>query len=124
MDLNNRHCVPCEGGTPALTAEEIDTYLVQTPEWEIIDDENGKIGRVFKFKDFSHTMKFVDAVAALAEEEDHHPEMHVSYSKVIVELSTHAIGGLSENDFILAAKIDRLPESTGREVKNEPYLEG
>jgi 4a-hydroxytetrahydrobiopterin dehydratase len=124
MNLASKRCVPCEGDAQPLKSEEIEALLIQTPLWEVIDDENGKIGRVFTFKKFSRTMAFVNAIAALAEEENHHPDMYVSYGKVIVELWTHAIGGLSENDFIMAAKIDRLPEATGEEKKDEPYLAG
>lgn len=107
MNLLNKKCVPCEGGVPPLTREESEKFLIETPGWEIV--ENGKkIKREFKFKDFKEAIAFVNKVAQLAEDEGHHPDSHIYYSRVILELWTHAIGGLSENDFILAAKINEL----------------
>lgn len=103
-NLINKKCVPCEGGMPPLTAEEIEKYLPEVPDWEVLD--NKKIQREFKFKDFKEAMAFVNKVADLAESEGHHPDIHLhNWNKVRLELSTHAIGGLSENDFILAAKV-------------------
>lgn len=104
--LIHRKCVPCEGGTPTLSRAEIKKFMAQVKDWEVMADK--KIVKIFKFKDFIETMGFVNKVALLAQEEGHHPDIQVSYSKVVVELWTHAIGGLSENDFILAAKIDQL----------------
>ncbi len=105
MNLLNKKCVPCEGGTPPLTAEEIEKYLPEVSDWEVLEDK--KINREFKFKDFKEAMAFVNKVADLAESEGHHPDICLhSWNKVRLELSTHAIGGLSENDFILAAKIN------------------
>lgn len=106
-DLASKKCVPCEGGTPPLTAEEIRNLEGQiSGDWKVV--ENKKIFREFSFVNFKHTMDFVNRVAEIAEEEGHHPVMHVYYGKVQIELWTHAIDGLSENDFILAAKIDRI----------------
>ncbi|MBI3331823.1 4a-hydroxytetrahydrobiopterin dehydratase [Candidatus Peregrinibacteria bacterium] len=105
--LLDKKCVPCEGGVPPLIPAEVKKFLSETPEWEVIE-ENDKISRMFKFKNFVEAMKFVNKVADLAEAENHHPDFDVSYSKVTLTLWTHAIGGLSENDFILAAKIDQL----------------
>jgi 4a-hydroxytetrahydrobiopterin dehydratase len=110
--LIHKHCVPCEGGVPAITGDALHKMLSDVSEWDVVDDENTKIGRTFKFKDFVEGMIFVNAVAALAEEENHHPDFQINYAKVTLTLWTHAIGGLSENDFILAAKIDQLPEAT------------
>jgi 4a-hydroxytetrahydrobiopterin dehydratase len=107
MELAKRKCVPCEGGVPPLTEEEIMQYLTVVNQGWIAKD-NMKIVRTFAFVNFNHTMDFVNEVARIAEEEGHHPVMHVHYGKVEVELWTHAIDGLSENDFILAAKIDTL----------------
>lgn len=105
--LTEKKCVPCEGGTPPLTAEQIQEYLPQLDSgWEVLD--NLKIKKEFKFKDFKEAMVFVNKVAALAEAENHHPDIHIFYRKVLIELWTHAVGGLSENDFILAAKIGSL----------------
>lgn len=107
MKLSSRSCKPCEGGIPKLKSEE---YLLLNSKlinpWNIVDDM--KISKEFHFQDFKQTMKFVNRIAEIAESEGHHPIMHVFYSKVQVELWTHAILGLSENDFILAAKIDEI----------------
>ncbi len=106
MDLAQKHCVPCEGGTPPLGAKEIEGYKKNVPGWELVD--NKKISREFKFKDFRTAMDFVNKVAEIAEVEGHHPDIFVSYNRVRLELYTHAVGGLSENDFILAAKINSI----------------
>ena len=107
MKLSEKRCIPCEGGMPAFTKQQIIKYSTRIHKaWKTID--NTKLRREFKFKNFVQTMGFVNKVALIAQAEDHHPDMQVSYSKVIVELWTHAVNGLSENDFILAAKIDEL----------------
>ena len=107
MSLRDKKCVPCSGGMPPLSAAEAGKYLLNlNNNWEIIG--NKKIRREFKFKDFTEAMAFANKVAQIAEAEDHHPDMHIFYRKVILELSTHAIGGLSENDFIVASKVDFL----------------
>ena len=105
MELASKKCKPCEGGTPPLDQQISEKLLVQVEGWSL---ENKTIHRNFKFKNFVEAMKFVNRVADLAEEEGHHPDIHISYNRVKLSLTTHAIGGLSENDFILAAKIDRL----------------
>lgn len=90
-----------------MKPEEISEYMKHVDNgWKVSGDK--KISREYSFVNFRHTMDFVNKVAGLADEEDHHPDMLVSYGKVVIELTTHAIGGLSENDFILAYKIDRL----------------
>ena len=106
-DLTRKKCVPCEGGVAPLAGDALKPYLAQVPEWAPIEGER-KIRREFHFKDFKETIGFVNRVARLAEEEGHHPDMFIFYNRLIVELWTHAIGGLSQNDFILAAKMDRL----------------
>jgi 4a-hydroxytetrahydrobiopterin dehydratase len=107
MDLSNKKCVPCEGGIAPLTPGEVAEYKKHIKEdWNIT--ENNQISREYYFVNYRHTMDFVNSVAELAEKEGHHPVMHVYYSRVIIELWTHAINGLSENDFILASKIDKL----------------
>jgi 4a-hydroxytetrahydrobiopterin dehydratase len=106
-DLKNLKCIPCEGNVSPFTAEDVHVYGMEVPEWKA-DAENKKISREFKFADFIKAMAFVDAVADIAESEGHHPDIHISYNRVLLELSTHSIGGLSENDFIVAAKIDQL----------------
>ncbi len=111
LDLVSRRCVPCEGGTPPLSREEAERLQTAVPRWDF--DETGKaIRRAFKFKDFREAMAFVNAVADLAETEGHHPDIAIRYQRVTFTLTTHAIGGLSENDFILAAKIDRISSQT------------
>lgn len=107
MDLTKKTCVACEGGIPSMNEEEIATYIKEVSEWEVAAD-NKKIPRELKFKDFVEAIAFINKVADLAESEGHHPDINVSYNKVRIELWTHAINGLSENDFILASKIDRL----------------
>ena len=106
--LTTKHCVPCEGGIPALTPEQTADYLKAVPEWQLAAD-NKRIARKWKFKNFVAGLDFVQRIGAVAEQENHHPDLHLTgYRHVTVELTTHAINGLSENDFILAAKIDRL----------------
>lgn len=107
MDLTSKKCVPCEGGTPPLAEDKINEFLSQVDSaWELFD--NKKIKRKLKFKDFVEAMAFVNKVADLAEEEGHHPDIHIYWNKVNLDLWTHAIGGLSDNDFIMAAKIDKI----------------
>jgi 4a-hydroxytetrahydrobiopterin dehydratase len=106
VDLTKKKCKPCEAGTPALTLDEIKRFIGGVRDWQVEEDK--KIKKEFKFKDFLGSMDFVNKVARLAEEEGHHPAIFISYNKVKITLATHAIGGLSENDFIMAAKIDKL----------------
>jgi 4a-hydroxytetrahydrobiopterin dehydratase len=107
-ELKDKKCVPCEGGVPPLTYDEANKLLSQLDkEWMIVDHAH-LLTKHFAFKNFVETMKFVNEVARIAEEEQHHPDMTVSYGGVTIELMTHAIGGLSENDFILAAKVDEI----------------
>jgi 4a-hydroxytetrahydrobiopterin dehydratase len=107
MELTKRKCKPCEGGVPKLSSAEIQEYQKGLKEpWDVEDEL--KIVKAYKFKDYPEVIGFVNKVADLAEEEGHHPVMHVLFSVVKIELWTHAILGLSENDFILAAKIDEL----------------
>lgn len=108
--LLKKKCVPCEGGVPVLSSLAVQTFLKALPGWSLKDD--GKAIRAeYRMKDFMAAIDFMNAVARLAEEEGHHPDLHlVGYRNLSIELWTHAIGGLSENDFILAAKIDQLPK--------------
>ncbi len=105
MDLNSKKCKPCEAGIPPLTEKQSSELLKQTPGWEIKD---GHVHRQFKFKNFREAISFVNKVAEKAEEEGHHPDIIINYNKVSIELWTHKINGLSENDFIVAAKISRI----------------
>lgn len=105
MPLASKRCVPCEGGVPALADGEARALHAEILAWTLAD---GRLRRRFVFSDFSAAMAFVVRMALLAESEGHHPDFAVHYRQVDVELWTHAVGGLSENDFILAAKIDQL----------------
>jgi 4a-hydroxytetrahydrobiopterin dehydratase len=108
MNLNERHCLPCKGGTPPLTEVDEDAYFKELSGWELVREGTHLIRKEIRFNKYLDGIDFASNVAALADAEDHHPDMHVFYKKVVVELSTHAVGGLSVNDFILAAKIDSL----------------
>jgi 4a-hydroxytetrahydrobiopterin dehydratase len=109
--LVHRKCVPCEGGTKPLERVKINEYLkVLNKEWEVINDK--EIRHEFAFKNFVEAVEFVNKVSDIAESEGHHPDILIhAYKKVKIMLSTHAIGGLSENDFILAAKIEEIINS-------------
>jgi 4a-hydroxytetrahydrobiopterin dehydratase len=107
-ELATRQCKPCEGGVPALTAAEAVVLGAQLQAgWSVAEDAKS-LKRSFKFKDFYRTMSFVNAVAHIANTEDHHPDLEVGYDHCRITYATHSIGGLSHNDFICAAKIDRL----------------
>ena len=107
-DLAGGKCVPCEGGVPPLTAGEAAALLPELhADWQIGPDSKS-LKRAYKFKDFYRAMSFVNAVAHVANVEDHHPDLEVGYDYCRVRYTTHAIGGLSRNDFICAAKIDRI----------------
>lgn len=107
-ELTERSCVPCEGGEEPLEDNDIENYMAQVPDWDWIEGGTDLIRRKFKFADFSEAMHFVNQVADIAENAGHHPDIYISYDVVRLELYTHAIGGLHENDFILAAKVDDL----------------
>ena len=107
INLAQKKCVPCEGGTPPLKREEAERLLPQVPGWELSANA-GKISRLFIFKDFKEAMRFVNKTAEIAETEGHHPSIEIVWNKVTLTLWTHAISGLSENDFILAAKTNTL----------------
>lgn len=105
--LKDQKCVPCEGGVAPLKREEFEQYLAQVSEWTVIEDR--LLQREFVFKNFKEAMIFVNKVAELAEVEGHHPDINIhSWNKVEIRLSTHAVGGLSINDFVMAVKIDEL----------------
>jgi 4a-hydroxytetrahydrobiopterin dehydratase len=106
-DLLQKKCVPCEGGAMPLSRKEAEKLLEQVEGWTL-DDKGIKISKEYKFKDFMGAINFINRVAEVAELDNHHPDIHLYYSKVILELWTHAIGGLSENDFIVAAKADAV----------------
>ena len=107
MDLHNKKCVSCEGGTKPFDKQEIDKYLSIVKDWNL--EENKKIIKNFKFKDFKEALSFINKIGEIAESENHHPNIYLyGWNKVRITLTTHAIGGLSINDFILASKIDRI----------------
>lgn len=104
--LSEKKCKPCEGGIPPLDKGQSQVLLKQLRGWQL---EEKKIAKQYQFKDFKRAMRFVNAVAEMAESEGHHPDIFIQYDKVKLTLWTHAAGGLTENDFILAAKVDSLP---------------
>ncbi len=115
--LTRKHCVPCEGGIAPLNEGQISTLTSQTPRWRVAESEaDGKrfktLQRTFYFKDFRAVMAFLRDVEEVAESEGHHPDFCVHYSRVDLTIWTHANGGLHENDFILASKIDTLAQQT------------
>jgi 4a-hydroxytetrahydrobiopterin dehydratase len=110
--LADKTCVPCRGGVPPLKGAPLSETLNQLPErseWSVVDEHH--LVRTYKFPDFKTALAFVNRVGALAEEQGHHPDLLLAWGKVEVTLWTHAVDGLTESDFILAAKIDRLPRS-------------
>jgi 4a-hydroxytetrahydrobiopterin dehydratase len=107
MDLSTKKCKPCEGGVNPLNEKEVKEFQKQiSGDWRVI--ENTKLTKEFSFVNYAHTMEFVNKVANLAESEGHHPVIHVYFGRAVIELWTHSIIGLSENDFILASKIDKI----------------
>jgi 4a-hydroxytetrahydrobiopterin dehydratase len=105
MELSEKKCISCEGGASPLAKDEISDLLAQIAGWELSDS---RIERTFRFANFVAAMKFANRITDIAEAENHHPDLYISWGKVRVELSTHSIGGLSTNDFIVAAKINKL----------------
>ena len=106
-NLTDRHCKPCEGGVPTLTRQEAETMLADIPGWELSADAT-TLTRRFEFKGFYKCVSFINAMAWIANSENHHPDFSAGYNYCEVNFTTHAIGGLSENDFICAAKINEL----------------
>ena len=104
-DLATKHCKPCEGGVAPLTPGEAETLLKTLDGWELSGNE---LVKTYRFKNYYETMAFVNATAWVSHREDHHPDLEISYRECRMRYSTHAIGGLSENDFICAAKVDAL----------------
>lgn len=106
-NLSQKHCIPCEGGTKPLDHIKNIELLKEVDTWQLIDDT--AIEKTLLFKDFAEALGFVNKVGVIAEAEGHHPDLSIfGWNKVKISISTHAIGGLSDNDFILAAKIDEL----------------
>jgi 4a-hydroxytetrahydrobiopterin dehydratase len=106
-DLTRKSCKPCAPGTPPLSRDQAKTLLAQVPGWTL-NDAATELSRTFKFKNYHETLAFVNAQAWIAHREDHHPDLEVGYNRCHVRFSTHSIKGLSENDYICAAKINAL----------------
>jgi 4a-hydroxytetrahydrobiopterin dehydratase len=107
--LAERRCVPCEGGMPPLTEDEETKLHAQLPGWRVEEtDGHRQLARAFRFPDFVSAVDFVNRVTPIAEAEGHHPDLLVAWGRVRVQLWTHAAGGLTENDFVLAAKIEAV----------------
>lgn len=105
-DLAQRDCVPCRGGVPPLQGEQIRELLAQLDGWQVINEHH--LQKTYEFKDFRESLGFVNRVGALAEEQGHHPDICFGWGKADITIWTHKIDGLTESDFVLAAKIDRL----------------
>jgi len=106
MDLAEKSCVACHGGVPPLPSDEAATLLAQVNGWEIVN--NHHLVKSLRFKNFAEALAFVNRVGAIAEEQNHHPDISLAWGKVVIEIWTHKINGLTESDFIFAAKVDRL----------------
>ncbi|MFO0838314.1 MAG: 4a-hydroxytetrahydrobiopterin dehydratase [Phycisphaerae bacterium] len=106
-ELASRQCVPCKGGVPPLSGAELRRLHGQLPGWEVVDEHH--LSRVHSFSDFKSALAFTNRVGDLAEQQGHHPDLYLSWGKVGVKIWTHKIDGLTESDFVLAAKIDQLP---------------
>lgn len=107
MSLTQKSCIPCRGGIPPLSPDEAEVWLAQTPHWRLTDNST-RLERRFAFDDFAKALEFVNRVGALAEEEGHHPDISFGWGYATVVYYTHKIGGLHENDFIMAAKTSAL----------------
>ncbi len=107
--LATKTCVPCRGGVPPLKGKELEALHQQVPRWKLVDER--QINRVFTFPDFKQALDFVNRVGAVAEEQGHHPDILLAWGKAEITLWTHKIDGLTESDFIMAAKIDGLAKS-------------
>ena len=106
--LEQKRCVPCEGKISPMSAAQEQDYIKRIEGWKLVTEGTHRIKREFTFEDFVQAMGFVNKVADTAEEEGHHPDIYIYYNKVVLELHTHAVGGLFENDFIMAAKINTI----------------
>lgn len=106
-ELAQKHCTPCRGGVPPLSGPELDAFKERLPFWKVIEGHH--LAKSFLFPNFATALAFVNRIGALVEAEAHHPDLCLSWGKVDVAIYTHKINGLSESDFILAAKIDDLP---------------
>ena len=108
-ELASKHCVPCSGGVPALAGKELQELAKQVPGWKVVDGHH--LARLYGFPDFKSALAFVNRVGAVAEQEGHHPNIAFTWGKVEITIYTHKVNGLTESDFILAAKIEELPRA-------------
>ena len=108
MSLAQKHCVPCRGGVPPLKGAELENFKAQVTGWDVVDEHH--LSKTYPFPDFQKALDFVNRAGAIAEQEGHHPDLYLSWGKTRVEIWTHKINGLTESDFILAAKIDQIPQ--------------
>lgn len=115
--------VSSEAGPQPFSPEQVEAHVSGVPAWGV-DNDASSISRTFQFRDFTQSMSFANAVAKVAEQFNHHPDILVSYDTVTLVLTTHSLGGLTEKDFLLAQKIDQLPEAAGEVEKEEPFLAG
>jgi len=104
--LAERKCIPCSGGVPKLDAAGIEKFQPEVPEWDVVDQK--KLRRTFDFDDFAQALDFVNKVGEIAEQEGHHPNISFTYGEATIEIWTHKVDGLTESDFILAAKLDEI----------------
>jgi 4a-hydroxytetrahydrobiopterin dehydratase len=106
MSLADRHCVPCRGGVPPVSGDQLESLKAQLPGWQVVDGHH--LLKIFSFPDFRTALDFVNQAGAIAENEGHHPDLFLAWGKVEVKIWTHTIDGLTENDFVLAARIDQI----------------
>src|SRR6266700_663864 len=106
MPLADKTCVPCKGGVPPLKGRELESLKTEVPDWEVVGEHH--LHRAFRFPDFKKALDFVNRAGAIAEEQAHHPDISLAWGKAEVTIYTHKIDGLTESDFVLAAKIDRV----------------
>jgi len=109
-ELATKQCTPCRGGVEPMSRERAEAMMDQIPDWELITEAPLRVRCTFKLDDFRAAIDFVNAIAEAAEAEGHHPDLEIHYNAVVVSFHTHKIGGLHENDFIMAAKVDQLFE--------------
>jgi 4a-hydroxytetrahydrobiopterin dehydratase len=106
MSLADKTCMPCKGGTAALKGDALNALKAELPDWEVVEEHH--LHRAFKFPDFKKALDFVNRAGAIAEEQGHHPDILLAWGKAEVTIYTHKINGLTESDFVMAAKIDRV----------------
>jgi len=109
MSLADKQCVPCKGGVAPLKGEQLKQLEEQVKDWQVVDEHH--LVKMYKFPDFRKALDFVNSVGAIAEEQGHHPDLYLAWGKVEVKIWTHKVDGLTESDFILAAKMDKLISS-------------